>query len=85
VLALVFLPPTIIFGITDWLYRFNGVWNALIIAKLVLALLLMVLLLFTALWGRKEDIKFNKILILYALCMIFAMGLGYLGGELQYG
>lgn len=85
VLALITLPPTILFGITDWLYRFNGVWSGLIISKYVMGGILLVMLAVVAVLGRKEDIKYNNILVLYALCMLLAMGLGYVGGEIIYG
>ncbi len=85
VLALVFLLPTIILGITDWLYRFNGVLNGLIISKMVFAATFAVLLSLVAIVGRKENVSYNLVLTLYALCFINAMCLGYIGGEIQYG
>ena len=43
-LALIFLPPTALFGYMDWQHRYTGFLSTLIITKMILALLLAVLL-----------------------------------------
>jgi hypothetical protein len=85
ILALIFVPPTIIAGILDWQHYFEGDFSAYFIIKLVLAAVLPILLI--AAWrAGASDRPDNKVaLILYVLCMLTIVGLGYTGGEIQYG
>ena len=85
VLGAIFVPPTIVLGIFDWQHYYDGDWSALFITKMVLACLLPLLLL-AAVWagsGRRDDSKLP--LVLYAFCLVTAVGLGYIGGEIGYG
>lgn len=83
VLALIFIVPTIIAGYMDWVHRFGGVYSGLIIAKMILAAILTGLLGYSVILHRQEaDAK--KLFIVYSLCLICAVGLGFSGGELVY-
>ena len=85
VLALIMVPPTIIAGIMDWQHFFDGAWSALFITKMVLAVVLPLLLL-AAIWantGGRDNFRLS--IVLYALCLLTAVGLGFTGGEIQYG
>ena len=83
VLALVFIVPTIIAGYMDWVHRFGGIYSGLIIAKMILAAILTGLLGYSVVLHRQEaDTK--KLFIVYALCLVCAVGLGFSGGELVY-
>jgi hypothetical protein len=84
VLALVFIVPTMVVGIMDWQHFYMGEWSNLIIIKFVLAGLLTALLAVTVKLGDVE--KPSPLVIgLYALCLANAVGLGFTGGEIQFG
>ena len=85
VLGVIFVPPTIVAGIFDWQHYYDGDWSGLFITKFVLAGLLTLLLLGAALAGRGERNDSKLPLVLYALCLFAAVGLGYIGGEIGYG
>jgi hypothetical protein len=85
VLGLIFVPPAIIAGILDWQHYYDGTWSALFITKIILAALLPLLLL--AALAAKSGARSNSRLpiVLYTLCLLTAVGLGYIGGEIGYG
>ena len=84
-LALIFVLPTMILGYMDWQYKFEAEWSGLILTKIILAPLLAGMLLITFFYGKNMKIDVKKKLILYGICFVIAMGLGFIGGELQYG
>ncbi len=84
-LGLIFILPTIIAGIFDWQHSFDGEWEFLIILKIILALVLTALLGIAFKLGSKEEPDPKQLFIVYVLCMMCAAGLGFSGGELQYG
>lgn len=77
--------PTVIFGFTDWQYRFDGEWSTLIIMKMIFAVALTTSFLLAIKFTREDKENHLKILIMYAICLMFATGLGFMGGQLQYG
>ena len=85
ILALLGIAPTIFTGYLDWQHRFGGNWEFLIVLKMVLAGVLTVLLLLTAIKDDPENRGFHRRTAWYLLMMVVAIGLGYSGGELQYG
>jgi hypothetical protein len=85
VLGVIFVPPTFVLGIFDWQHYYDGDWSGLFITKFVLAGLLTLLLLAAALVGGGERNDSKLPLVLYALCLFTAVGLGYIGGEIGYG
>ena len=85
VLGVIFVPPTFVLGIFDWQHYYDGDWSGLFITKFVLAGLLTVLLLAAAMVGGGERNDSKLRLVLYALCLFTAVGLGYIGGEIGYG
>ena len=84
ILALIFIGPTIIAGLMDWQHRFGGVLEPLIAAKMVLAVVLTGLLGLAVVLHRKGA-PARTLFLVYALCLISAIGLGFSGGELVYG
>ncbi len=84
-MALIGAFPTIIFGIMDWQYRYHGVLNGLITAKLILAFIFTLMLAITVYSEYKKIMNQRVIFILYVLCFIPAVGLGFIGGELVFG
>ena len=85
VLGVIFVPPTFVLGIFDWQHYYDGDWSGLFITKFVLAILLPVLLLAAVAVARGERGDSKLPIVLYALCLITAVGLGYIGGEIGYG
>ncbi len=85
VLALIMVPPTIILGIMDWQHFYDGAWSGPFITKMVLAVLLPLLLLAAIGSNTGGRDNFRLSIVLYALCLLTAVGLGFTGGEVQYG
>ena len=85
ILALAFLPITIILGIMDWQYRLAGTVSPYIVTKLVLAGTIAILLGCTVYLYRKGKLGPRAFMILYTLCLLNAIGLGFIGGRLAYG
>lgn len=79
-LALFFLPVASLFGLMDWQHFYAGAWIIPIIMKMVLAVVLLVLLLFTLIPSRPKIP-----LLLVGLCLLVVIGIGFFGGELVYG
>jgi uncharacterized membrane protein len=84
ILGLVFIIPTVIAGIFDWQHLYAGRLQALIILKMVLAVVLTGLLGYSVAVNRK-DAGANKLLLVYTFCLLCAIGLGFSGGQLIYG
>jgi uncharacterized membrane protein len=84
-LALIFVLPTMTLGYMDWQYKFEAEWNGLILTKIILALILTGILVITFFYGKNVRVDIKKKLIFYGICFAIAMGLGFIGGELQYG
>jgi uncharacterized membrane protein len=86
-LAFIFLFPVILFGLTDWEHYYGRAWLAPVKIKIILAgflftLLLVVLILGSA--GRRITSKFIMPM-LYTLCLIDVVLLGWFGARLIYG
>jgi uncharacterized membrane protein len=84
-LALIFVLPTMLLGYMDWQYKFDAEWSNLILAKIILAFVFCGLLLWAFITGRNKEAPIEKRLILYGVCLVAATGLGFMGGEIQYG
>ncbi|MDB4433304.1 hypothetical protein N9166_01045 [bacterium] len=85
VLALIFVVPTIIVGIMDWQHFYAGEWSVLFVIKFILAGVLSLSLLIATRVAGTERANSNAPLLLYALCFLVAVGLGFTGGEILYG
>ena len=84
-LALIFVLPTMILGYMDWQYKFDGEWNRLILTKIIMAVILTIMLVITFFYGKNVKVDIKQKLILYVICFTIALGIGFIGGELQYG
>jgi uncharacterized membrane protein len=84
-LALIFVLPTMMLGYMDWQYKFDGEWNGLILTKIILAVMLTIMLGITYFYGKNVKVDIKQKLILYVICFAIALGIGFIGGELQYG
>ncbi len=85
ILGLLFIPPTVIAGYMDWQHKYDGEWSTIIIIKMVLAAVLTALLGAAFQLGRNDETDSKVLMLLYLLCLFCAVGLGFSGGELQYG
>lgn len=84
ILALIGLPFTALFGIMDWQYMYGGAWSTPIIAKLILASVLLVLLLISAKFTQNGKSNPNRVLVIYFITLLVVIGLGFSGGELLF-
>lgn len=85
ILALIGVPPTVFTGYLDWQHRYGGEWEFLIVFKILLAVVLTGLLLFTAIKDDPENPKLDRRTGFYLVMVLVAVGLGYSGGELMFG
>lgn len=84
-LALVFLFPTMLMGLTDWQHYYRGAWVVPIRMKLTLAGGLLVLLALVSFLAFRRDRASRKAVpVLYTLCLVVAVGLGWFGARLVY-
>ena len=84
ILALIFIFPTIIAGVFDWQHLYGGRYLPLIIIKMILAVVLVVLLGYS-IWLNRQGGASKKLFLVYVLCLLCAVGLGFSGGQLIYG
>lgn len=85
ILGVIFVPPTMALGILDWQYFYQGDWTRHIITKFVLAITLIVLFIAAIKAGGGEPKNPRLPILLHALCFLTAVGLGFTGGEIEYG
>ena len=85
ILALLGVVPTAVLGFMDWQYKFEGEWSGIILTKIILFFVFTFLLFITYQAGRRENTATTKLLFLNVLLLANAIGLGFMGGELQYG
>ncbi len=85
VLALLAAVPTILLGYADWQHFYAAAEIFEIKAKFVLAGALIVFLLLAVIFGFLGKTPSKKPLLMYLLCLIVTVGLGYFGAELVFG
>jgi uncharacterized membrane protein len=85
ILAFIFMFPTILFGIMDWQYYYNGSWLYDIKMKLILASILLLLLGIGIFLNRRGQAPPVRIIPIYFLSFLTVVALGYYGGELVLG
>jgi mono/diheme cytochrome c family protein len=85
ILGLLAAIPTALLGIMDWQHFFGGTMLLPFKMKLILAVILISFLLLAVILGFFGE-RFKKmIFVLYVLCLMTTIGLGYFGGEIVYG
>lgn len=84
VVGLIFIIPTAVAGILDWLYFYSATVSVFIIIKFILAIVLTLLLAYSV-YASVKGSSAKQLFIIYALCLACAGGLGFSGGELVYG
>jgi mono/diheme cytochrome c family protein len=85
ILALITLFPTVLLGYMDWQHYYAGGWLFEIKMKLILACILLVLLSVAVISKSTAERGTINIVMLYGLCLLTVIALGYFGGELVYG
>lgn len=85
ILGVIFVLPTMFLGILDWQYFYQGDWTVHITVKFFLAIVLAALFIAAIKVGGGEPRNPRLLLLLYGLCLLTAIGLGFTGGEIQYG
>jgi mono/diheme cytochrome c family protein len=85
ILAFLFVFPTILFGVFDWLHFFKGALIAPIKYKMVLASAVLVLLAIGIIMGSELQVRTAPMMVVYALAVVAVVGLGWFGGKLVYG
>lgn len=84
VLALLFIPPTVILGIMDWQHRYFGKLTNYIIAKFVLAGALTVVLALAVYLHRSGKDSTVVRVVAWILSLGLATGLGFIGAQLIF-
>jgi len=85
ILGLLAAIPTALLGIMDWQHFFGGTLRLPFKMKLILAVILISFLLLAVVLGFFGE-RFQKmVFVLYVMCLMTTVGLGYFGGEIVYG
>jgi uncharacterized membrane protein len=85
ILAFIWTFPTMLFGYMDWQHFYAGAWLFPIKMKVILAWALLVLLCVSIIASRKLGAESKAVLVMYGLCSLTVVVLGYFGGQLVYG
>jgi mono/diheme cytochrome c family protein len=85
ILAFLFVFPTIMFGVFDWLHFFKGAMIPPIKMKMILASTLLVLLSIGIILGSEVKLHAAPMLVVYGLACVCVVGLGWYGARLVYG
>ncbi|MEJ2164733.1 MAG: c-type cytochrome [Desulfobacterales bacterium] len=85
VLAAIWVFPTILFGVMDWLHYYAGAMLFPIKMKLIFAPALTILLWIAVVLGYKKGPTYKPVIALYCACFVIVVILGYFGGQLVYG
>jgi uncharacterized membrane protein len=84
VLALIFLFPTALLGFTDWWHFYAGVWSFPIKVKIYLTIALFIFLVAGIIMEIKNVGGLMSKSVVYSLCVLSVIGLGYFGGQLVF-
>jgi len=85
ILAFLFVFPTILFGVFDWLHFFKGAMIPPIKMKMILASAVLVLLAIGIILGSEVKMHAAPMLVIYGLAFVAVVGLGWYGARLVYG
>jgi uncharacterized membrane protein len=83
-LALIFLFPAAFLGYTDWWHFYAGVWLFPIKIKIALTIMLLIFLTLGLIMEMRNLGGLISKSVIYLLCVICVIGLGYYGGELVF-
>jgi mono/diheme cytochrome c family protein len=85
ILAFIFVFPTILLGVMDWLHYFRGALIFPIKMKMILAGSVLVILAVGIIVGGELKVRAAPLVLLYALAFVGVVGLGWYGARLVYG
>jgi uncharacterized membrane protein len=85
ILAFVFVFPTILLGVFDWIHFYHATLFTPIKIKMTLACIAMVLLGAGIILGSEIKLHSVTMTFIYALTFIVMIGLGYFGSGIIYG
>jgi mono/diheme cytochrome c family protein len=85
ILALIFVFPSILFGVFDWIHFFHGALLPAIKIKMFLAGGLLVLLGIGIVIGGEEKPHLVSMSVIYVLSFVSVVALGWFGAGLLYG
>ncbi len=85
ILAFVFIFPTILLGVCDWIHFYQATLFVPIIIKMCLASLALILLGTGIIVGGEIKLHTISMTIIYALTVVAMIGLGYFGSGIIYG
>jgi mono/diheme cytochrome c family protein len=85
ILAFLFVFPTILFGVFDWLHFFKGAMIPPIKMKMILASAVLLLLAIGIILGSEVKMHAAPMLVIYGLAFVAVVGLGWYGARLVYG
>ena len=85
IMAFVFVFPTILFGVFDWLHFFKGAMIPAIRFKIILASAVLLILGAGIIVGSGVKVRTVPVAVIAALAFVAVVGLGYFGGSLVYG
>ncbi len=85
ILAFIFIFPTILFGVLDWLHYFQGQMIQPIKFKIGLAAAVLVVTGAGVILGSELKVHTVPQMVLYALAFVCVVGLGYFGAKMVYG
>jgi uncharacterized membrane protein len=85
ILAFIFVFPTILLGVIDWIHFYQATLFTPILIKMGLALFLLIVLGAGIILGSEIKLHSITMTVLYALAFAAATGLGYFGSGIIYG
>jgi len=85
ILAFIFVFPTILLGVMDWLHFFKGALIPPIKMKMILATCVLLLLGTGIILGSEVKVRNAPMMVIWALAVVGVVGLGWYGARLVYG
>jgi mono/diheme cytochrome c family protein len=85
ILAFLFVFPTILFGVFDWLHFYKGALIQPIKIKMILASVVLVLLGAGIIMGSEIKMRSGPMIVIYGLAFLAVIGLGWYGARLVPG
>ncbi len=85
ILAFIFVFPTILLGVMDWLHFFKGALIPPIKMKMILATCVLLLLGTGIILGSEVKVRNAPMMVIWALAVLGVVGLGWYGARLVYG
>jgi mono/diheme cytochrome c family protein len=85
ILAFLFVFPTILFGVFDWLHFYKGVLLQHIKIKMILASIVLVALAIGIIVGSELKVHAASMIVLYGVAFVAVIGLGWYGARLVPG